>query len=175
MDTLLERPCRKAFLDLSLDGTYLGQIIIRVMDEGYKALNFLHMCSGDMGPSYANSKISGVTFKGKDREFVVMGENSVEGGTSSKAVLSGVHWLKEFEREIYVGAPMKAGQVLGVFLDDLASVFRIITRDDPSCTRRIGSCFGTVVEGLDVLKDVIDSNQDITKVKVTDCGLVFSL
>ena len=163
---------RRAYLDLGIDGTHLGRVVIKVMDESNYAHNFLHMCIGDLGPSYASSGVTWVLDEGEDGERLALGEYTMNGETSSRAVLSGVDWEREEERDIYEEKLVKAGQVLGDFSVDYASMFDIVTRDDLRWRDR--DCFGMVEEGLDVLRLAILHYPDIESIKITDCGLIFS-
>ena len=168
----MQKSSRRAFLDLGVDGTHLGRIVIKVIDEGNYALNFLHMCAGDMGPSYADSRVSRVGLKGKEGEFMELGRYALEEGTSWKPVMTGVDWNRERGREVYEMTEWNAGKVFGWFSADYASMFEIVTRDDPSW--RVRGCFGMVEEGLDVLRDAIHRYPDIRMIRITACGLIFS-
>ncbi|XP_066988240.1 uncharacterized protein [Macrobrachium rosenbergii] len=166
----------RAFLDLAYKSTHLGRIIIRMFENRIKGLNFLHMCSGDMGPSYANSQVFDVICKGMKGESVVMGDyvsrGGGGGGTSTHAVSSSREdW--ERQREIYVETPYRAGEVRGsIFSYEEASRFWIVTRDGHP-RRRQGNCFGMVELGLDVLREAILRYPDVTQIKVDNCGLLF--
>ncbi|XP_066973284.1 uncharacterized protein [Macrobrachium rosenbergii] len=176
----------RAFLELAYKSTHLGRVIIRVTENGIKGLNFLYMCAGGMGPSYANSQVLGVRCKGMEGEFIEMGHYASHGGggTSTRAVLtSREDWKRERERErererqrkeTNEVTPWKAGDVRGGDSYEDASEFWIVTRDDPLW--KDGHRFGVVEEGgLDVLLDAISKYPDITQVKVASCGLLFSL
>ncbi|XP_068226735.1 uncharacterized protein [Palaemon carinicauda] len=170
---MLNKSSRRVFLDLAVREKHLGRIIIKVMDEGNLALNFLHMCMGDLGPSYANSHVVCVDEKGKAGENIEFGQYEVEGGTSMKAVLSGVDWKKEKMRGIYQETALKPGDVRGWFLYEKASQFDIVIREHAIMMDK--DCFGKVEEGLDILRDAIRRYPDIRRVKVVECGLLFSL
>ncbi|XP_066959180.1 LOW QUALITY PROTEIN: tripartite motif-containing protein 59-like [Macrobrachium rosenbergii] len=166
----------RAFLDLTYESTHLGRVIVRVTENGMKGLNFLYMCAGGMGPSYANSQVLGVKNKGEAGEHIDMGKyvshgGGGGGGKSTEAVLSsGEDWQREMKSEIYKWTPWKAGDVRGIISYKRASRFWIVTRDCHSWRRR--DCFGMVEEGLEVLKDAISKYPDIKKVKVATCGLI---
>lgn len=172
-ESLMEEPPQRACLVLGVDDTVLGRVIIRLTNKGNLALNFLHMCAGDLGPSYANSQLLHVSNKGEDSECVKMGEYVMGRGTSGKAVLPGVNWAREKKRKIYKTTPYVAGQVRGYISYYNASVFDIITRDDQFRTDK--DCFGVVEEGLDILKDAIWRYPDISRVRIVNCGLMFCL
>ncbi|XP_064084507.1 uncharacterized protein LOC135200107 isoform X2 [Macrobrachium nipponense] len=173
VESLMHTPSRRAFLDLGVDGTVLGRIIIRVIDEGNLARNFLHMCAGDMGPSYANSRVLSVYFKNEEGENVSMGSYKINGRNSKAAVLPDVDWESEKRMEIYEKTSMKVGELRGWFNNAMASCFYIVTRDYSA--EKYGNRFGIVEEGLDILRDAISQHPDVTKIMITDCGLIFSL
>ncbi|XP_066958840.1 uncharacterized protein [Macrobrachium rosenbergii] len=176
-------PCSlpRAFLDLVDASIPLGRIIVRVTENGLKGLNFLYMCAGGMGPSYAYSHISSMAGKGGPGErvslgcYVSSGGGAGGGGTSTRAVLSSREdWQREWERKrvFYKRKPCKAGEVRGDISYEDASEFWIITRDALFCGP--GHCFGMVEEGLDVLLTTILKypGQCIRKVRVGECGLI---
>lgn len=173
LQSLMHTSSRRAFLDLGVDGTVLGRIIIRVIDEGNLALNFLHMCTGAMGPSYANSQVLHVYYENEEGENVSMGRYEVNRRKSKAAVLPDVDWESEKEMEIYEETSLTAGEVRGWFNNTMASAFYIVTRDHP--TRRYRNRFGVVEEGLDILRDAILQHPDVTKIMIVDCGLILTL
>ncbi|XP_064098560.1 uncharacterized protein LOC135209725 isoform X1 [Macrobrachium nipponense] len=170
-------PHLRAFLDLAYESTQLGRIIVRVTENSLKGLNFLHMCVGGKGPSYANSQVSFVDKKGMEAEYVEMGEYYVAHAGAEKSTravsASEDNWMGEWGKEIYSDRPVMAGELRGYICYDKASLFWIVTRDCPSWIQRC--CFGAVDEGLGVLKEAISKYPDITQVKVSNCGLLFSL
>ncbi|XP_066990424.1 uncharacterized protein [Macrobrachium rosenbergii] len=166
----------RAFLDLTYGSTHLGRVIIRIIDQGGQlGLNFIQMCSGRMGPSYANSQVFEVRSKGVPGEDIGMGEYvSHGGGTSAQAVLSSKEdWEREMSRKTYEETLEIAGELRGDISYEGASQFWIVTRDGSELG--CGYCFGKVEEGLNVLRDAISKHPDHTKIKVAQCGLVFCL
>ncbi|XP_064084541.1 uncharacterized protein LOC135200136 [Macrobrachium nipponense] len=167
LEYLMKMSAQRVFLDLGVDGTHLGRIIIKVKDEGNLALNFLHLCAGDLGTSYANSQVLDVESKGGDGENIDMGHY--------KMLLSGVDFKEETKRDIYEQTSWKAGDVRVHVPDneDTTPVFYIVTRDYLE-TQTIGHC-GTVEEGLGVLRRAILQYPAIQKIKIVECGLILSL
>ncbi|XP_068226778.1 tripartite motif-containing protein 59-like isoform X2 [Palaemon carinicauda] len=162
LEDFLSMPSRRGFLDVSRNGTFLGRVIIKVIDEGNLALNFLHKCAGDLGSSYVNSWFSRSVIAGNGVYIV----NAVE------AVLPGVDWQKEREKDIYKQTSCKVvGQVTAAFSNDFASMLYIITENTDSWIKGNG-CFGVVEEGLDVLREAPTYGSDV---QVVDCGLMLSL
>ncbi|XP_068211132.1 tripartite motif-containing protein 59-like [Palaemon carinicauda] len=163
-EALMNTSPRNAFLDLAIEGTFLARIVIKVMEEGNLALNFLHLCAGDLGPSYANSQLSGVGWKSQSSERIYVDEYI-------RPVMK-VDWTREGRREIYKSTPYKEGEVRGWFSEENASNFYIVTKDHPSWN--LNNCFGIVEEGLDTLRDATSQYPDITTVRIVDCGVIFS-
>ncbi|XP_068226775.1 uncharacterized protein [Palaemon carinicauda] len=161
LEDFLGMHSRRGFLDVSCEGTFLGRIIIKVIDEGNLALNFLHKCAGDLGSSYVNSWF----FRS------VNAENCVYIGGVQEAVLPGVDWQKEKEKDIYKQTTFKVGQVTAGLWNDFASKLYIITGNTGNW-KKGNACFGVVEEGLDVLRKAKNYSEDM---KVVDCGLMLSL
>ncbi|XP_066990431.1 tripartite motif-containing 13-like [Macrobrachium rosenbergii] len=169
----------RAFLDLVYGSTHLGRIVIRVFENCIRGLNFLYMCAGGMGPSYASTQVFDIRHMGEEDINVFMGAyishgggggGGGGGGKSTRAVLSSREdWEREMKKT-YEETPLKAGEVRGNISYDDASVLWIVTRDDPSIRKR--SCFGKVEEGLEVLIDAILKYPNYTEIKVTQCGLI---
>ncbi|XP_066990024.1 tripartite motif-containing protein 59-like [Macrobrachium rosenbergii] len=171
----------RAFLDLAYESTHLGRVIIRIIDQGGQlGLNFIQMCSGRTGPSYANSQILDVNNKGRAGEWIQMGDYVTHGGggggdgTSTQAVLSSREdWERKSQGKTYKSMQWKEGDVRGFTSYEKASWFGIVTRDHPSWNGK--DCFGKVEEGLDVLRDAILKYPDTGKVKIAQCGCYFPL
>ncbi|XP_068202398.1 tripartite motif-containing protein 59-like [Palaemon carinicauda] len=161
LEDFLSMPSRRGFLDVSCEGTFLGRVIIKVIDEGNLALNFLHKCAGDLGFSYVNSWCC----------RSVNAENCVYIVGALPAVLPGVDWQKEKEKYIYKQTSCKVGQVTAGFSTDYASQLCIITGNTGNW-KKGSACFGVVEEGLDVLRKAPTYGGDL---KVVDCGLMLSL
>ncbi|XP_068227380.1 uncharacterized protein [Palaemon carinicauda] len=163
-EDFLSMPSRRGFLDVSRNGTFLGRVIIKVIDEGNLALNFLHQCAGDLGSSYVNS-LCGRSFDTGNGVYI---------GGPVEAVLPGVDWQEEEEKDIYKEISCKVGQVTAAFSNDIASMLFIITENTGSWIEWNG-CFGVVEEGLDVLRKAKIYFPNVSDVQVVDCGLMLSL
>lgn len=177
LDSLIKVSSRRTFLDLAYGTSYLGRISIKVLDDGNKPLNFVHMCSADMGPSYVNSQVLEVRRRATAGENIRLGEyESPEGGKSCQAVLSGVNWKREGRREIYKEKLWKAGQVRGDMTFKCASLFWIVTRDgDVPRDGSLKDCFGLVEDGLEIVRDAVMRYPDIQNVRIINCGLLFAM
>ncbi|XP_068226678.1 uncharacterized protein [Palaemon carinicauda] len=166
LEDFLSMPSRRGFLDVSYKGTFLRRIIIKVIDEGNQALNFLHKCAGDLGSSYVYSNFRRIISFPKMEGVYINGE--------SGAVLPGVDWQKEKEKDIYKQTTFKVGQVTAAFSNDFASELYIPTGNTGYWTKG-NACFGVVEEGLDVLRKAPTYAKHGSDVQVVDCGLMFSL
>ncbi|XP_068226528.1 uncharacterized protein [Palaemon carinicauda] len=165
LEDFLSMHSRRGFLDVSCKGTFLGRIIIKVIDEGNLALNFLHKCAGDLGSSYVYSDIRRAISFTKVEEVYINGE--------SGAVLPGVDWQKEKEKDIYKQTTFKVGQVTAAFSN--RNVLQLYIPTGNTGYRMKGvTCFGLVEEGLDVLRKATSYNPYGSDMKVVDCGLMMS-
>ncbi|XP_068226944.1 uncharacterized protein [Palaemon carinicauda] len=164
LEDFLSMPSRRGFLDVSCKETFRRRIIIKVIDEGNLALNFLHKCAGDLGSSYVNSNF--YRFKSENGVYIV---------GAVRAVLPGVDWQKEKEKDIYKQTSCEVGQVTAGFSNDFASQLCIITGNTGNWITG-NACFGVVEEGLDVLRKLASYRPLVNKqVKIVDCGLMLSL
>lgn len=156
-------PC-KVFLDLAWPGSAPRRVLINLFHDTPMGRQFLLLCTGQQGPSYANSRLWRVWDKGEPGECVYGGDFEWNDGTGGAALLPR---LGEGEYR----KSRRAGNVFGVWLCDPArgAQFAISTRD-----RKVGSVFlhvfGEVVSGLDVVA-LAAHHRDITEVTVVDCGV----
>ncbi|XP_068226676.1 tripartite motif-containing protein 59-like isoform X3 [Palaemon carinicauda] len=166
LEDFLSMHSRRGFLDVSCKGTFLGRIIIKVIDEGNLALNFLHKCAGDLGSSYVYSNFQSVISVPKMEGVYINGE--------SGAVLPGVDWQKEKKKDIYKQTSFNmVGQVTADFSNRDALQLYIPT-GNIGYRIKGNACFGMVEEGLDVLRKAATYDSYGSDVKVVDCGLMLS-
>ncbi|XP_064083783.1 uncharacterized protein LOC135199556 isoform X1 [Macrobrachium nipponense] len=154
-----------SFLEIGSKEKVLGRVHIRLLPDNPRAKNFALLCSGMKEVSYINSKLLETWGKGQNREHIRGGDyarNTGEGG----APLVPVPMENEKKSD-----PWRAGSVWGKRAETSASQFYISTRDDPG--EMIKGLFGRVEDGLQVVKDAIQSFDDIRQLKITDCGFVF--
>ncbi|XP_068226779.1 uncharacterized protein [Palaemon carinicauda] len=165
LEDFMSMHSRRGFLHVGANGTFLGRIIIKVIDEGNLALNFLHKCAGDLGSSYVNWRC--FLLDNPEEEVCIY-------GVPRNAVLPEVDWQKEKTKDIYKQTSCKAGQMTAYFSDDDGSLlFGIRTRNTDSWIKE-RCCFGVVEEGLDVLRKVTDYDAIERHEKIVGCGLVLS-
>ncbi|XP_064083781.1 uncharacterized protein LOC135199554 [Macrobrachium nipponense] len=154
-----------SFLEIGSKEKVLGRVHIRLLPVNPRAKNFALLCSGMKEVSYINSKLLETWGKGQNREHIRGGDyarNTGEGG----APLVPVPMENEKKSD-----PWRAGSVWGKRAETSASQFYISTRDDPG--EMIKGLFGRVEDGLQVVKEAIQSFDDIRQLKITDCGFVF--
>lgn len=172
---LLDLSNCRTFLEIGVDETIKGRVVIKLTADGYYSNNFLHLCVGSMGPSYTNSKILEIKKRGMRGERARMGNYEKDATVGGKAVVKGVNWSQEMEKEMYKRTSCAAGLVKGLNGPDEESVsqFFIITKGDPSSAPY--PCFGMVESGLDILRKAISQHPDVTRVTVVNSGVILSL
>ncbi|XP_068231219.1 uncharacterized protein [Palaemon carinicauda] len=168
----INTPPELTFLELGIGSNYLGRLLIRLSPaDTNKARQFSLMCTGEMGPTYANTKCLGVRNTGDDREVAVFGDYENKNGSGGKTIIPHVNW-EEDKKEEYK-KPWVAGQLGSIASKATATIFGICLRDNP--VMRLFGCYGKVEEGLEVLRDAIVTYPDMKKCRIMDCGIVFSL
>ncbi|XP_066938254.1 uncharacterized protein [Macrobrachium rosenbergii] len=170
LESLMQGSCsiRRVFLDLACGSIHLGSVIIKITDNcSTMALNFIHMCLGDMGPSYCHSGLR-AKWNGES-ETIALGSYDVPhgGGTSTQAVFSREDFEQERQRT-HECTVWRAGQVRGNFSFESASKVWIITKDDPH--KKGKTLFGKVEEGLDILQNAISWYPDNSSRSQTLCS-----
>ncbi|KAK7070315.1 hypothetical protein SK128_025893 [Halocaridina rubra] len=165
---LLDPTSRLSFLTLGAGKSVLGRLYIRVAPETNRAHNFVLLCTGELGPSYANTNIIRVVDRGKNGEYVDCGDYENHNGTGGKGLVPGAgnEWGGIYKR------PCLAGAVDGWWGagDAKAAQFGITTRDDAGCS--LPAAFGMVETGLHILTEAISLYRNIKEVKIVDCGIV---
>ncbi|XP_064079905.1 uncharacterized protein LOC135196968 isoform X2 [Macrobrachium nipponense] len=162
------------FLELGIGQDYLGRLLIRLsLPSTNKAHHFYLLCTGEKGPSYANTNCLKVWNKGDDKtEFAVFGDYEENDGSGGKAIIPGVDWEEENQKDEHM-MPWVEGLVGGKSTEATAAMFGIFLRDNPGS--ELPGCFGKVEKGLEVLTDALDKNPDVGKCRIVDCGIVFSM
>ncbi|XP_037779497.1 uncharacterized protein LOC119576044 [Penaeus monodon] len=152
------------FLDLVWpSSTQRQRVHIRLSPESARGRHFILMCTGEEGPSLADTNFQKVLRKGGPGELVMAGSYSCVKGSAilpngdkykrkaTAGVVFGVpHWDKVWDARYY-------------------GVFHIATRDCPSSYYY--TAFGQVESGLETLVAAANLN-DITCVKIVECGVV---
>ncbi|XP_066941275.1 E3 ubiquitin-protein ligase TRIM23-like [Macrobrachium rosenbergii] len=168
--SLLDTSVRVAFLELAAEDRTLGKLFIRLSPETKFAQHFAALCTGEMGPSYADTRVLEVMRKDSHgSERVLFGDYENNDGSGGKALVPGLgwgEWMKE--THIYPAVAGAVGSVLGT--EDNAAQFVILTKDCPG--QNLGGCFGTVEEGLHFLTEIVSQYSNIRDVNIQDCGVL---
>ncbi|XP_068231526.1 tripartite motif containing 13-like [Palaemon carinicauda] len=172
---LLDLSNCRTFLEIGAGETVKVRLVIKLTSEGHYPSNFLHLCTGSKGPSYGNSKILEVKNTGMKGERVRMGNYETDTKGGGKAVIKGVNWGQEMEKEIYKRKSCQAGLVKGLNGPDEESVsqFFIITKADPASAPY--PCFGMVEGELDAFRNIILQQPDLTRLRIVNSGVILSI
>ncbi|XP_071524072.1 uncharacterized protein [Panulirus ornatus] len=156
------------FLDLAWTGRPKGRVYIRLSPDTGLARQFLLLCTGERGRSYASSRILGVWNKSTEFEMVGGGDYDYNSGQGGSPLLQGLRNCEEYKR------PAIAGTVRALHgpESNKCAQFSISTRDCAS--REWHWAFGQVEAGLDVVRTVVNVKY-IREVTVVDCGVVLPL
>ncbi|XP_064084023.1 uncharacterized protein LOC135199812 [Macrobrachium nipponense] len=170
--SLLDMSVRVAFLELAAEDGTLGKLFIRLSPETKFAQHFAALCTGEMGPSYADTRVLEVMRKDSHGgERVLFGDYENNDGSGGKALVPGLGW-GEWMKDTHI-YPAVAGAVGGVLgTEDNTAQFVILTKDCPG--QNLGGCFGTVEEGLRVLTEIVSQYPNIRDVSIQDCGILLN-
>ncbi|XP_042859549.1 uncharacterized protein LOC122245459 isoform X2 [Penaeus japonicus] len=153
------------FLDLAWSGSPPYRVYIRIIQNASMAKHFVVLCTGEQGPSYANTHFFGVVCRGWPGERIVGGDYEYNDGNGGAAVIPGLTGRGEYKGYCSVGA-------VGGWVSDYsrAAQFTITTRKSlfPYIDPRV---FGQVERGLEVVKAAAKCGK-IKNVMVVDCGIV---
>ncbi|XP_050689146.1 uncharacterized protein LOC126981732 isoform X2 [Eriocheir sinensis] len=154
--------CTLAFLDLAWGLEVRGRVYIRLDMFTPLARQFMMLCTAEHRHTYANTAMLKVCGRGNQGEFVMGGDYECDDGSGGAPILSE---LQGGHRK--TGA---AGSVWGRWEVEgpRSAQFAITTRE---CQGTIPRVFGTVEEGMSVLKQAVNV---IGKKRVTidECGVV---
>ncbi|KAK7082537.1 hypothetical protein SK128_020630 [Halocaridina rubra] len=149
----------------------LGTLIISLTKDSKRSENFWLICSGERGPSYANTRVMEVSGKGDEMEHVCLGDYEGKNGYGGKTVVPDAG----NETGGILKRPWMAGVVTGEDCyggDDTAAQFRIFTRSRPRST--LDLCFGRVESGLAAVVKAIARYPNIEDVYIDSCGIVLN-
>lgn len=166
--SLLDTSSTLVFLDLGWAGSPRGRVYIRLSPDTGLAKQFLLLCTGERGPSYASSRILGVWNKSTEFEMVGGGDYDCNSGQGGAPLLQGLKNCEEYKR------PAAAGTVRALHgpESNKCAQFSISTRDCPS--REWHWAFGHVETGIEVVRSAAN-HRNIREVTVMDCGVVLPL
>lgn len=159
-------PCL-VFLDLAWPGSTPQRVLIHLTPDTIVGQQFMILCTGQRGPSYANTRLFKVVNKGEEGECVFGGDYERNDETGGAALLPS-HKGEPFRNSRWVGS------VWGRWINDpgfptRGAQFGIRIRE--RLDNKFGGTIGKVVAGLDVVAAAAHY-RDITEVKVVDCGVV---
>lgn len=155
-----------AFLELGMNGSSLGKLQIRLLQNAGASKQFCLLCSAEVGPSYANTRLLEVWEKDLEKEYVTCGDYEMNTGLGGRAIVSGLGDQEEYNR------PWLAGTVFGFLLwKRVAGQFCILTKNNPDMVLSAPS-FGMVEEGLNILINAIRLSSCIRDIFIIDCGMV---
>lgn len=157
-------PCL-VFLDLSWPGTVHQRVLIHLNPNTPMGRQFLLLCTGQLGPSYARSTCEGVWAKGKPGERLYFGNYKSSDGKDGAALLPNLakgYYKKSGHAGTLFGTWQWNGNTRGAY-------FGILTRNRQD--GKWSDVFGEVAEGMDCLAAAI-KHCDVTEVTIVDCGVV---
>ncbi|KAK8741426.1 hypothetical protein OTU49_002215 [Cherax quadricarinatus] len=155
------------FLDLAWEGSSGGRVYIKLSNTATNqwAQQFLALCTGQQGPTYANTRFLGV-FRHVHEEGVLAGDYEHNNGNGGAALQPGL-------ASSQCSGKWTEGTVAGRREDDeTAAQFYIITRANAGSVGQ--AVLGQVESGLGVVRSAV-SLRDIRQVSVIDCGVVLPL
>ncbi|XP_069163008.1 uncharacterized protein [Procambarus clarkii] len=161
---LLDSSRARVFLDLNWGGTTGGRVYIDMTLDTGLAKQFLMLCTGEQGPSYAGTRLLEVVNRGWPGAYVCGGDYERNTGDGGAPLLPDLHENQDYEMLA------KSGTVGTLFPPGSAQCaqFYVCIRDEDSS---YGFGFGEVSSGLEVFKAAAKC-QKITDVKVVSCGVV---
>ncbi|XP_063601353.1 uncharacterized protein LOC134777420 [Penaeus indicus] len=158
---------RLVFLDLAWPGSLPCRVYIRIIRDTPMAKQFVLLCTGELGPSYTNSRFFGVVCKGLPGERIVGGDYEFNDGNGGATLIPGLTRSGDYNEFCSVGD-------VGGWVSDnsRAAQFTITTKKSlfPYIDPRV---FGKVEKGLKVAKAAAKC-RNIKTVMVVDCGIVIS-
>ncbi|XP_066957680.1 uncharacterized protein [Macrobrachium rosenbergii] len=162
---LLHTKDPEVFMDLTYGDCYLGKVYIRLWGHLRRAHNFLALCLGSLGPSYAGGHFKS-SHKDEAKERICgCVYKTTDGSTSTKGVMGNLEWDGKF------AGKSAEGRVVGTSggKGEMDALFSIYTKVDHTA-----SCycpFGDVSAGLDVVQRAVECSP-ATSVMVSRCGVV---
>lgn len=159
-------PCT-VFLDIAWPGTAPQRVIIYLSPDTPRGRQFLNLCLGQWGVSYANTSLLGVGNKGQPGEWIWGGDYSHNDGQGGAAFLRDLDW-GAYRRSSH------AGDVWGEYGGDASRGAQFgINVSNWNDGHMFYGAFGEVVSGLGVLREAAQQN-DVRQVTVVDCGVVLA-
>ncbi|CAL4198343.1 unnamed protein product [Meganyctiphanes norvegica] len=163
---LVETGSGLCFLDLGWPGSTRGRLHVRLLGNTGRALQFIYLCTGEKGPSYAHTNFTALKNKGRHGEWLAGGDYD---GKCAAPLVDGLTEGGEYQK------PKVAGLVGGVYAkgSNRNGLFGIWVREEAN-PKPCDLGFAKVEHGLAVLKSAAGYS-NIKEVKILDCGVVIPL
>ncbi|XP_063585122.1 uncharacterized protein LOC134762535 isoform X1 [Penaeus indicus] len=155
---LLDSSSTLTFLDFKEDGEEAERVYIRMNGDTTRAKQFILLCAGTWGGSYADTDLIMIWNKGCEGECVWGGDYNY-----GSSIIPGLVTGGEYQH------PNKLGTVSGWYTDYRGTRFCITTKDKSHCN--LSSAFGMVERGIDVVVKIARLFHG-RGWKVASCGLV---
>ncbi|KAK4326674.1 hypothetical protein Pmani_002833 [Petrolisthes manimaculis] len=165
---LVEESCHKVYLEMSWEGKSQGRVCIKLVNTVTRTRLFFLLCTGELGPSYLNTRLLEVESRGMPGERIWGGDYQNNDGSGGAA-------LPGLTRGPLHSQSATAGLVAGFCYGDdhrKPAHFVIYTGDCPVVYEECP--LGRVEEGLDIVQAAA-ALPDITAATITECGVVISL
>lgn len=164
VEAMLDYSYALTFLELAWPGSPPRRVYIRLSPDSGRGRQFVMLCSGERGHSYANTNFLRVKNKGLRGECLQGGDYNFNSGLGGYSIIQNLACNGEYKRRDVTGS------VGAVYTNaQNGAQFYIRTRGRPAVNRF--TVFGQVERGLEVATAAI-ALQDVKKVMVVDCGVV---
>lgn len=158
-----------AFLEVEWAGRVQGRVYIQLLDNAGRTLQFMYFCTGERGPSYADTRFLTVSLRGRPGEQLWGGDYENNDG-SGGAALEGMERGEKNHQDVVAG--LVAGYYYtGYGQDHNPSQFGIYLRDMPGYSEM--SSIGRVLVGQDILNSIGRLN-NVKLASVGSCGVLLS-
>ena len=156
----------RVFLELSWAGQVQGNACIRLTNTATRTRHFFYLCSGELGPSYANTCLLEVESRGQPGERVWGGDYQANNGTGGAA-------LQGFTMGELTTQPVTAGLVATFCYggDDHRKPSHFVVHNNDYPVTYEECPVGVVDKGLDLFRSVVKLS-NVRDAIVSDCGLV---
>ncbi|XP_068201857.1 peptidyl-prolyl cis-trans isomerase-like [Palaemon carinicauda] len=164
---VLDKDSTTAFLDLEWDGSLKGRVHISLSPDTPLAQQFRTLCTGDQGPTYAQTKIFGVGYKGQDSEYIKGGDYMSNDGSGNTALMEGLN----------VNDPVyeRVGEAGAVWAANSTKLAQFIITTGKGTTNKFLGGFGKVKDGMNVLRSAVERIERVNDVMVVKCGIILPL
>lgn len=166
---MVDEACPKVFMEVSWGGKVQGHAGIKLTSTATRTRHFFYLCSGELGPSYANTRLLEVESRGRLGERVWGGDYQANDG-SGGAALQGFTMGELAAQSVTAG--LVAGFCYGSEDHHKPSHFVVYNNDYPVAYEECP--IGMVEDGIDLFRSVAKLS-NIRDVTISDCGLLLTL